>query len=216
VRFRLLVFDWDGTLADSALVIVNAIQNACLDMGQEDPGETRARYAIGLGLKEAISHVAPKLPESEYAKFAERYRTHYFAGDGEIPLFAGIAELLDELAERGHLLAVATGKSRAGLEHSLRISRLTGRFDATRCADEGYSKPNPEMLLTLMDRLGTQARETLMIGDTVHDLNLARNAGTPAVGVAYGAHASPDLRALEPLAVVDSVAELSRWLREYA
>lgn len=216
MKFRLLVFDWDGTLADSAMIIVDAIQAACRDMSIPEPTEAMARYVIGLGMREAISHVAPDLPESEHAQFSERYRAHYFAGDAEIPLFAGIAELLDSLAERGHLLAVATGKSRMGLDRALQRSRLTHRFDATRCGDEGFPKPHPDMLLALMERLDTRPDETLMIGDTVHDLELAKNARTQAVGVSYGAHALAELRALQPLGVMDSVAELRVWLDTHA
>src|SRR5438552_12133099 len=140
-RFRLIVFDWDGTLSDSALVIVHAIQAACRDLGQPEPSDAGARYVIGLGMAEAIRHVAPALPQSEYDEFAARYRAHYLAGDGEIPLFAGVPEMLDELAARGHLLAVATGKSRVGLDRSLKMSRLARRFHAPRRADEGFPKP---------------------------------------------------------------------------
>jgi phosphoglycolate phosphatase len=215
-RFRLLVFDWDGTLADSAVIIVNAIQAACRDMGLPQPTDREARYVIGLGMHDALSHLVPQLAESDHGKFSERYRAHYLAGDGEIPLFPGVAQMLDELAGRGHLLAVATGKSRAGLDHSLELSGLTRRFDATRCADEGLSKPQPDMLLTLMDWLGTKPDETLMIGDTVHDLEFAKNARTPAVGVSYGAHASADLHAWQPLTVANSVPELRTWLARYA
>src|ERR1041385_9077096 len=122
-RFRLLVFDWDGTLSDSASIIVNAIQQACIDFQLPVPSDAQARYVIGLGLHDAIRHVAPSLQENDYTKFSERYRAHYLARDFEIPLFSGVPEMLAELAQRGYLLGVATGKSRSGLDRSLEQSR---------------------------------------------------------------------------------------------
>lgn len=214
-RFRLLVFDWDGTLADSASIIVRAIQQACRDLELAVPTDAQARYVIGLGLHDAIRHVAPDLHEDDYGKYSERYREHYLARDFDIPLFAGVLEMLDELAARGYLLGVATGKSRVGLDRSLARAGLQSRFDATRCADEGFPKPHPDMLLTLMDQLATEPHETLMIGDTTHDLELAKNAKTAAIAVTYGAHPSAEFDALRPLAKVDSVAELRRWFERH-
>jgi phosphoglycolate phosphatase len=211
-RYRLLVFDWDGTLADSASIIVRAIQQACRDLELPVPSDTQARYVIGLGLHDAIRHVAPDLHEDDYGKYSARYREHYMARDFDIPLFPGVPEMLEELAARGYLLGLATGKSRAGLDHSLARAGLQPRFDATRCADEGFPKPHPDMLLTLMHQLAAEPHETLMIGDTTHDLELAKNAKTAAVAVTYGAHTSAELDAFQPLATVDSVAGLRRWL----
>ena len=215
-RFRLLVFDWDGTLADSTGLIAYAIQQACRDIGEPVPGDIAARHVIGLGLADALAHVAPGLPPERHGDLALRYRHHYLARDPEIPLFEGVREMLDELDAAGYLLAVATGKSRAGLNRALGQQRFEHRFTATRCADEGYPKPNPDMLLHLMDRLGAERHETLMIGDTTHDLELARNAGAEAVAVSYGAHELDGLMRLDPLAIVHSVAELRRWLRTNA
>ncbi|TMH18436.1 MAG: HAD family hydrolase [Betaproteobacteria bacterium] len=197
-RFRLLAFDWDGTLADSTALIAGAIQQACLDVGVPAPAESDARHVIGLGHRDAIRHVAPTLAPERHARFSERYRDHYLAGDAAIPLFAGVREMLDELDDRGFLLAVATGKTRVGA--------------ASRCGDEGFPKPHPDMLLALMDRLGAEPAETLMIGDTTHDLELARNAGVSALAVAYGAHPSEGLMAMEPLSTAHSVTELRAWL----
>lgn len=215
-RFRLLVFDWDGTLADSTAIIAGALQQACRDLEQPMPDEGRARFVIGLGLSEALRHVAPGLPVADYPRLSERYRHHYLARDPEIPLFAGAREMLDELDARGFLLAVATGKTRAGLARSLVQHGLAQRFVATRCADEGFPKPHPDMLLTLMDRCGVAPSETLMIGDTTHDLELARNAGISALAVAYGAHTTAGLESLSPLATLASIAELAEWLRANA
>jgi phosphoglycolate phosphatase len=208
----LLVFDWDGTLADSTAIIAAAIQRACADLRLPVPDDAAARFVIGLGLADAMRHVAPTLPPSEHPLLSERYREHYLARDPEIPLFPGAREMLDELDARGFLLAIATGKSRAGLARALTQQGLTHRFVASRCADESFPKPHPDMLLSLMDRCGTLARETLMIGDTTHDLELARNAGTSAVAVSYGAHGAEGLAGYSPLATLASVAELRGWL----
>ena len=211
-RFRLLVFDWDGTLADSTGIIAGAIQLACHDLGLPVPDDTAARFVIGLGLCDAIRHVAPTLQPASYAQLSERYRYHYLARDPDIPLFMGAREMLAELEGRGFLLAIATGKSRVGLDRALAQQRIAHRFVASRCADEGFPKPHPDMLLALMDRVGVEAAETLMIGDTTHDLELARNAGVSALAVSYGAHAVAGFAELSPIATVNSIAELKAWL----
>ena len=211
-RFRLLAFDWDGTLADSTALIAGAIQQACVDVGVPAPDEADARHVIGLGHRDAIRHVAPTLAADRHARFSERYRDHYLAGDAEIPLFAGVREMLDELHDRGFMLAVATGKTRAGLARALERHGIADHFAASRCADEGFPKPHPDMLLALMDRLGVGPAKTLMIGDTTHDLELARNAGVSALAVAYGAHPPKGLMAMQPLTTAHSVTELRAWL----
>ncbi len=216
LRYRLLVFDWDGTLADSAAIIVEAIQLACADLGLPIPTDAAARYVIGLGLHDALRHVTPTLAERDYPALSARYRVHYLNRDPEIPLFAGAEMLLSSLNARGHALAVATGKSRRGLDRALEQAGIGARFAATRCADEGFPKPNPDMLLYLMDRLGAAPAETLMIGDTTHDLMLAANAGVDAIGVAYGAHPGPALAAQPNRAIVGSVEELALWLGAHA
>jgi phosphoglycolate phosphatase len=211
-RFPLLVFDWDGTLADSTGIIAGAIQQACRDLELPVPDDEAARFVIGLGLSDALRHVAPTLPAAEHPRLSERYRHHYLARDPEIPLFEGAREMLDELDARGFLLAIATGKSRVGLTRALTQQGLAHRFVASRCADEGFPKPHPDMLLSLMERCGTTPGETLMIGDTTHDLELARNAGANAVAVTYGAHGLDGLAGLSPLATLSSVQELRAWL----
>jgi phosphoglycolate phosphatase len=216
LRYRLIVFDWDGTLADSAAIIVEAIQRACADLGLPVPTDSAARYVIGLGLHDALRHVAPTLAEKDYPQLSARYRVHYMNRDQEIPLFAGAEALLSVLNARGHLLAVATGKSRRGLDRALEQAGIGRYFVATRCADEGFPKPNPDMLLHLIDSAGAARDETLMIGDTTHDLILAANAGVDAVGVAYGAHPGPALAAERNRAIVGSVNELTQWLGAHA
>jgi len=211
-RFRLLAFDWDGTLADSTALIAGAIQRACVDVGVPAPDDIDARHVIGLGHRDAIRHVAPTLTAERHDRFAERFRDHYMVGDAAIPLFAGVREMLGDLDKRGFLLAVATGKSRVGLARALAQHGIGDRFAASRCADEGFPKPHPDMLLALMDRLDVEPAETLMIGDTTHDLELARNAGVDAVAVSYGAHPVAVLETMKSLSVAHSVTELHRWL----
>ena len=212
-RFRLLVFDWDGTLADSTAIIADALQQACRDIGEPVPGDAEARYVIGLGLTDALRHVAPGLPQQRHPDLVARYRFHYLARDPSIPLFPGARQMLAELDVAGFVLGVATGKTRAGLDHALAQHGIGGYFAATRCADEGFAKPHPGMLLHLMEQVGARPDETLMIGDTTHDLELARNAGVAALAVGYGAHPPAGLALLRPLATVHSIPELRSWLR---
>ena len=211
-RFELIVFDWDGTLLDSAAAIVHAIQAASADLGLPVPTDARARHVIGLGLSDALHHAVPELPVEAYPQMVERYRHHYLSSDHELTLFDGTVELIAELHGRGHLLAVATGKSRHGLDRALGFSGLGQYFHATRCADECFSKPHPAMLHELMEELGVAAWSCLMIGDTTHDLLMARNAGVAGLAVSFGAHPVSQLEAEAPLACVHTPAELRAWL----
>jgi phosphoglycolate phosphatase len=212
MRYELLVFDWDGTLIDSAGAIVWCIQSACRDLGLPVPDDARASHVIGLGLQDALAYAIPGLAPTEYGRVVERYRYHFLARDPQIPLFPGTEAMLAGLRERGHVLAIATGKSRAGLARALDNTGLKSMFASSRCADQCAPKPAPDMLLELMDELGTSDANTLMIGDTVHDLQMAAHAGVPAVAVSYGAHAKADLDALAPLACLENIDELSSWL----
>ena len=215
-RFELLVFDWDGTLMDSAAAIVGALQSACADLGFPVPSEERARYVIGLGLNDAMRHVLPGVDPCNYTNVVERYRVHYLQRDANTALFPGAAELVSALREAGFLLAIATGKGRRGLERVLDSTGLKGLFHASRCADEGHSKPDPRMLEALFEELGVNHRRALMIGDTTHDMEMARAAGVARVAVAYGAHSRQSLLAYEPVACVDDFPGLARWLMEHA
>lgn len=215
-RFELLVFDWDGTLMDSAAAIVTAIQSACRDLDLPEPSDALARHVIGLGLEDAMKLAVPELEPSAYPRMAERYRHHYLLRDHELILFGGIRELIQELEEAGHYLAVATGKSRMGLSRALEVSGLGPYFHATRCADECFSKPHPQMLEELMEELGVAPGETVMIGDTTHDLLMATNAGVASLAVSYGAHEADVLSACSPLATFSRVDELSTWLKANA
>lgn len=215
-QFDLIVFDWDGTLLDSAAAIVHAIQHACDDLGVAPPDDATARSVIGLGLIDALARAVPDLPSSRHQELAGRYRYHYLARDHELTLFDGVPELLDELRGRGHTLAVATGKSRVGLNRALGHTGLGPMFASTRCADESVSKPAPDMVLELMDELAHVPERTLVIGDTTHDLLMARHAGCEAVAVSYGAHPLHELLDVAPRAHAASVAELTEWLRCHA
>jgi phosphoglycolate phosphatase len=215
-RFDLIVFDWDGTLFDSTGLIVRCIQSACADLGLPVPDDQRAAYVIGLGLHDALQHVVPGLSPDRYPDLGKRYRHHYMARQDELVLFDGTLAMLQALKARNHWLAVATGKSRSGLNEALAHSSLQGVFDATRTADETASKPNPLMLEQLMREFGTDPRRTLMIGDTTHDLQLAANAGAASLGVSYGAHEPDSFAAHGPLAVLHSTRELQDWLVAHA
>ena len=215
-RYALIVFDWDGTLIDSAGAIVACIQAACRDLNLPVPDDERAAHVIGLGLGDALSYAIPGLPPSEYRGVAERYRHHFLLRDPDIPLFPGTRELLTGLRERGHVLAIATGKSAQGLARAVQATGVESFFAASRCADQCASKPAPDMLHALMDELAIGAEATLMIGDTIHDLQMAANAGVPALAVGHGAHPREKLLALNPIAYVDDTAEMEQWLRRNA
>jgi phosphoglycolate phosphatase len=215
-RFDLLVFDWDGTLMDSAGIIVESLQAACRDAGLPVPSDERARYVIGLGLEDAMAHILPGVDPSHYPQVRERYRVRFLELDGGTSLFTGAAETIADLHRSGFLLAVATGKSRRGLDRSLAATGLARHFHATRCADEGHVKPHPGMLLELMRELGAIPDRTLMIGDTTHDMAMAQAAGVARVGVAYGAHAREALIDYGPLACLDDFGGLRHWLERNA
>jgi phosphoglycolate phosphatase len=215
-RYALIVFDWDGTLIDSAATIVECIQEASRDLRLPVPTAQQASHVIGLGLHDALRLAVPDLPVEQTMAFVERYREHFRAREDAMCLFAGVEPLLAALCARGHRLAIATGKSRRGLERALSASGLRDRFVASRCADETHPKPHPAMLNELLAELELPPRAALMIGDTSHDLTMARDARVDAVAVAYGAHPESALRACAPLACVESVAALDEWLAQNA
>ena len=215
-RYDLIVFDWDGTLFDSTALIVRCIQAACRDVGAAVPSDAQAAYVIGLGLDDALRSAVPDLPRERYRDLGLRYRHHYLSRQHELSLFEGTLPMLHALRARRHLLGVATGKSRRGLDEALHTSQLKGLFDATRTADETASKPDPRMLRELMEELDVAPERTLMIGDTTHDLLLGLNAGTAVLAVSYGAHEREAFDAHGPLAVVHSTAELHDWLLAHA
>ncbi|WP_028101884.1 HAD-IA family hydrolase [Pseudoduganella violaceinigra] len=215
-QFDLIVFDWDGTLMDSTATIVKCIQAAAKDLGLPIPSREQAAHVIGLGLGEAMQVAMPGLDPKVYPRMVERYRYHYLAKDHELTLFDGVPEMLQDLSQQGFFLAVATGKSRVGLNRALNAAGLLSTFDATRCADETFSKPHPAMLQELTRELGQDLRRTVMIGDTTHDLMMAQNAGSSGIAVEYGAHPLDQLAACKPLFSARTVPQLHQWLNENA
>lgn len=212
--FDLIVFDWDGTLMDSEARIISSMRAAFAELAVAPPPPEAVREVIGLGLDEALQRLWPAASGSRRRTLMDTYRQQYLVADTTpMPLFEGAAEMVQDLHESGWLLAVATGKSRRGLDDALAASGLGHLFHATRCVDETFSKPHPAMLEALMEELGVDAERTLMIGDTEYDLEMARNAGTAAAAVGYGAHAAERLTAHDPLTCAMSIGELRDWLR---
>lgn len=211
-NFDLIAFDWDGTLYDSTKIIARCIQAAVRDVGGTVPTDEAAGYVIGLGLMQALAHAAPDVPPEKYPALGLRYRHHYAAHANDLSLFEGVLPLLDGLRARGHLLAVATGKSRLGLDEALQSVELKGVFDASRTADETAGKPDPRMLHELMAQLDVPPERVLMVGDTTHDLQMALNAACASVGVSYGAHQPDAFAAFGPRHVAHSVQGLHDWL----
>jgi phosphoglycolate phosphatase len=210
--YELVVFDWDGTLSDSAAHIVDSLQAASRDIGLEPPSDERSRHIIGLGLRDAMEYLFPALEPARYRELTDRYRVHYLAGEQKVTLFHGVPEGLSALRARGRLLAVATGKSRVGLDRALTSTGLAPHFDASRCADEGFSKPHPGMLEFLLDHLGVTADQALMVGDTIHDVEMAHGARMDSLAVTFGAHDPGKLARSRPTHTVHSPQEMWTWL----
>jgi phosphoglycolate phosphatase len=213
MRYKLIVFDWDGTLMDSEARIVACMEAAFEDAQVSSPGRSAIRDIIGLGLREAVASLLPQGEEALWKQIGERYR-HHFLDENGIPseLFPDACHVLDKLRDQGHLLAVATGKSRRGLNAELVATGLHEKFHATRCADETFSKPHPAMLQQLMEELGVAEHATLMVGDTEYDLQMAHNAGTPALAVCFGVHDRERLLRQVPLGCIDRLLDIPPWL----
>ena len=211
-NYDLIVFDWDGTLADSTSIIIHSIRTAAEEVGLPVPPPTEASSIIGLGLREAIHRLFGNLEREPLERLIARYAYHYHAKEHDIPLFEGAYDALVGLAARGYLLGVATGKGRKGLDRALEQSGLKPHIHATRCVDECHSKPHPQMLLELMDEFGVSPQRTLMIGDTSFDLQMAQNANVDRLGVTYGAHPVEDLLPHAPLAHFNEFAKVNQWL----
>ncbi|GMQ83806.1 MAG: HAD-IA family hydrolase [Gammaproteobacteria bacterium] len=211
---RLIIFDWDGTLMDSETQIVHAMSGAIDDMELEKRTVDQCRNIIGLGLKEAVDALYPGRDAAFQQQFVERYRHHWFSIAHTSELFPGAGETLQLLKESGFLLAVATGKGRAGLDKVLLNTGLENVFSATRCADETQSKPHPQMLLEILQELDTEPHQALMVGDTEYDLLMAVSAGINSVAVSYGVHERERLMQHRPLVCLDNISELVDWLAE--
>jgi phosphoglycolate phosphatase len=213
VGYELIVFDWDGTLMDSQTRIVSCIQGAFEGLGLAAPSREAASEVIGLALEEALARLCPGCGRSELAELVAGYRRRFLVTDTtpSEPFF-GARETLELLAGQGRLLAVATGKSRAGLANELVRTGFGPLFQATRCADETFSKPHPQMLLELMDELGVAASDTLMVGDTEYDMQMAANAQVDALAVSWGVHPPERLAVHGPIGCLRSLDEIADWV----
>ncbi|BAU48443.1 HAD family hydrolase [Sulfurifustis variabilis] len=212
--FDLIVFDWDGTLMDSARKIVRCFQAAAADLGLPVPTEDRVRHIIGLGLNEALAELLPETDADTRQRVAERYREHFlFLDETEMPLFPGVREGLEGLAAAGFRMAIATGKARRGLDRVLRDTRTSVYFCSTRCADEAGSKPHPRMLYDILAHTGVMPERAVMVGDTTYDLEMAKAASLSSIAVSYGAHDRARLLNHDPLACLDTFSEVCAWLR---
>lgn len=215
--YRTLVFDWDGTLIDSIATIVACTQATLVELGLPPADESSLRRAIGLGIDEMVESICPGCSEETFASIVRVYRRLWFGGfAGEPTVFEGVVETLTTLGDQGCLLAIATAKSRKGLSADLERTGLGDFFAASRTADEAASKPNPAMIEELLAELGARRAETLMIGDAVHDLEMATNAGVASVGVTSGTASREALLASRPLTLLDTVVELPGWLERRA
>lgn len=212
-RFDLVIFDWDGTLMDSLAQIVRSVKLAALDLGVPEPSDAAARDIIGLGLPEAMQVLFPQVPEVEREALRHRYAHHFVAGvGGHSQPYAGAEALLRQLSGAGRQLAVATGKSRAGLNRVLAHTGWSSYFSATRCADETASKPSPLMLKELLLELRVPLERAVMIGDTHYDLEMAQRLGMASIGVSYGVHSAERLAEHAPIAICQDMSELASTL----
>ncbi|TSA02171.1 MAG: HAD-IIIA family hydrolase [Methylococcus sp.] len=208
-RYDLLIFDWDGTLCDSIGWIVECLEVSAAAVSLPIPPRAKARSVIGLSLGEAMDTLFPGQPKAAIDDLIGYYRSHYHSRSLEhLALFPGVPDFLSQLRDEGFKLAVATGKARSGLDPMLVSTGLTEMFHATRCADETASKPHPMMVEELLSALQVTPKRTLLIGDSVHDLQLARNAGVDAVAVAAGANTRDELLELQPLVCLEQTIDL--------
>lgn len=213
MSYRLVVFDWDGTLMDSAARIVSCFRAAALEVGLPAPNPEQARGIIGLGLREAFARLFPGAGEPELARLSEAYRDQFLRRNQTASaLFPGVAHGLERLKSESFLLAIATGKARRGLERALRETGLGGLFAATRCVDEAVSKPHPRMLLDILAETRTDPEDAVMVGDTTFDMTMAAAAGVDGLAVSYGAHPVEALLAERPKACLDDFGAVMRWL----
>ncbi len=211
--YQLIIFDWDGTLMDSQARIVACLEEASEELGAEKLSHKQYKHVIGLGLREAILKLYPDFNEAQISDYADRYRYHFVtANDTPSALFNDVHTMLEDLNQAGFMLAVATGKARRGLDRVLTDTGLESCFHGSRCADETRSKPHPQMLEELLAEFGLSAPQAIMVGDTEYDMLMARSLGMDALAVSYGVHDRDSLLKHQPVACVDSIAQLSSWL----
>ncbi len=210
---ELIVFDWDGTLMDSQARIVNCLRTTLQDMALAERNDAQLSDVIGLGFREALNSLYPDENDQFHIEFVDRYR-EYFLQEDKTPsvLFAGATELLESLNRQDYFIAIATGKGRHGLDIALKENEVEHHFHASRCADESRSKPHPQMLEELMDFFAVEPEQTLMIGDTEYDLEMANNAKVQSLAVSHGVHEQTRLEKFNPLTCVSNINELDSWL----
>jgi phosphoglycolate phosphatase len=212
-KYQLLIFDWDGTLADSEACILGAMQLAVAGAGLPKCSDARIRDVIGLSLDGAIASLFPEVEEKVRNSIEDSYREYYFStSTNNVLVFDGVVETLEKLNQENYFLAVATGKSRRGLDRSLTETGLEKYFHTTRCADETISKPHPRMLMEIMEFFGLEASVTLMIGDSEYDLQMANNAGMEAIAVSYGVHHTKRLQQCSPIGFIHDITEILEFL----
>jgi len=211
-QYQLIVFDWDGTLMDSTGHIVHCMQQAISQLTLPPLGDSDISQIIGLGLTEAAQALYPNITSIEVEKLANTYREIWLSNPHDTPLFDNASQLIQNLNNKEYFLGVATGKSRSGLNKVLNSTQLAPLFHATRCVDECYSKPHPQMIEELMNYCGVTPKETLMIGDTEYDLQMAHNAGADSLGVSHGAHSVSTLQSCQPRDIVDNLHQVEQWL----
>ena len=211
--YSLLIFDWDGTLIDSAARIVKCMQYAANTVGVPEPNDADVRALIGLSLEVTVRRLYPELAPKRCVQLVDEFRRWSLSDELKVsPLFAGVESVLRELAAQGYYLAVATGKSRRGLDKDMRVAGVEDLFPITRTADETFSKPHPLMLQEILTDYDLSARDALMVGDTTYDLQLAMNANMDAVAVSYGAHDTERLLTHESCGLIDRFEQLPEWL----
>jgi phosphoglycolate phosphatase len=212
-RYKLVIFDWDGTLMDSADKIVSCMQIAAKQCDMPIPSYEQVGHIIGISLKPAIKQLFNILDDELAERLVKAYKAAFVTVDTTpCPLFNGVNTMLANLKAAGCILAVATGKARRGLDRAWTQTGTGVYFSASRTADEAESKPSPDMLLQLLDELGVEVKDAVMVGDTTYDMQMAKAIGMDRIGVSYGVHAQVHLEALNPVALVHSVSELEATL----
>ncbi|RDH85244.1 MAG: HAD family hydrolase [endosymbiont of Galathealinum brachiosum] len=212
--YKLLIFDWDGTIMDSVARIVDCLRISSEQvLGEEKRSDHELKDVIGLGLREAIQQLHPTSNEKQISEMSDAYRYQYMeVNKTSSVLFDGAEAILENLEMQGYWLAVATGKGRQGLDQVLEITGLRPRFHTTRCASETFSKPHPLMLEEILQQLGLDVEDALMIGDTEYDMEMAKNANMDRLGVSYGVHPTERLMKHQPIGCIDHINQLQNFL----
>ncbi|WP_198551842.1 HAD-IA family hydrolase [Pseudoalteromonas sp. 78C3] len=210
-KYKLVIFDWDGTVMDSVTKIVNCIRSSAESLNLVPPSDEAIKNIIGMSLEKAIDVLFPD-NVAQHQALISGYKYQYSVDTTPTPVFANVVSVLNALKEQGIVLAVATGKGRGGLERLLEQSQLRHFFSATRTSDEALSKPSADMLYQLLEELGISAQDAVMIGDTQIDMTMAKAAGMDRIGVTMGVHNAQQLNKLSPVATVDNYLQLQQVL----